>query len=258
MGGGAAGGDDVQEVLVKCRVGQFPSRKGFYLLVYDDHYQGSLYETWHVIVQARLRMDVHSLLGQQSPADLIVRGDRYSRKVRAFSSCPAEVSFEPANAFQLVPGAYNRVELRFRPLSTGSRKIHVHLVDVDSMEIVGAWLATATAMPPVITKSYDVELPLGRACHKRIAYSNPWNTTRLFRLASSDPRILRPRYESLEASYFGTKFARETTVAGGGTGFLRLWFAAPGGTNVRKEAFLFVNDSEGQNEECLLICMRGG
>lgn len=76
--------------------------------VYDDHYQGALYETWHIIVQARLRMDVHSLLGQQSPADLVVRGDRYSRKVRAFSSAPAEVSFEPANAFQLVPGAYNR------------------------------------------------------------------------------------------------------------------------------------------------------
>lgn len=76
--------------------------------VYDDHYQGSLYETWHIIVQARLRMDVHSLLGQQSPADLVVRGDRYSRKVRAFSSAPAEVSFEPENAFQLVPGAYNR------------------------------------------------------------------------------------------------------------------------------------------------------
>lgn len=94
-----------------------------------------------------------------------------------------------------------RVELRFRPLSTGSRKIHVHLVDVDSMEIVGAWLATATAMPPVVTKSYEVDLPLGRACHKRIAYSNPWNSTRLFRLASSDPKIVRPRYESLEVNH---------------------------------------------------------
>lgn len=76
--------------------------------VYNDHYQSSLYETWHIVVQARLRMDVHSLLGQQSPADLVVRGDRYSRKVRAFSSAPAEVSFEPPNAFQLVPGGYNR------------------------------------------------------------------------------------------------------------------------------------------------------
>lgn len=28
-----APGDDVQEVLVKCRVGRFPSQKGFYLLV---------------------------------------------------------------------------------------------------------------------------------------------------------------------------------------------------------------------------------
>lgn len=32
-GGGARSGIDVQEVLVKCRVGQFPSQKGFYLLV---------------------------------------------------------------------------------------------------------------------------------------------------------------------------------------------------------------------------------
>lgn len=86
----------------------------------------------------------------------------------------------------------------FRPLSTGSKKIHLHLVDVDSMEIVGAWLATATAMPPVVTKSYDVDLPVGRACHKRIAYSNPWNATKLFRLHSSDSSVLRPRYESLE------------------------------------------------------------
>ena len=76
--------------------------------VYDDQYQGSLYETWHIVVQARLRMDIHALLGQQSPADLIVRGDRYSRKVRAFSSAPAEVAFKPNSAFQLVPGAYNR------------------------------------------------------------------------------------------------------------------------------------------------------
>lgn len=66
------------------------------------------------------------------------------------------------------------------------------------MEIVGAWLATATAMPPVVTKSYEVDLPRDRACHKRIAYANPWSSTRLFRLASSDPKILRPRYESLE------------------------------------------------------------
>lgn len=45
-------------------------------------------------------------------------------------------------------------------------------------------------------------------------------------------------------------------VAGGGTGYLRLWFAPPEGVRGRKEAFLFV-DSDGQNEECLLIRMQG-
>lgn len=87
---------------------EYPRALPTRLQVYNDHYQARLYETWHVIVQARLRMDVHALLGQQSPADLVVRGDRYSRKVRAFSSAAAEMSFEPSATFQLVPGAYNR------------------------------------------------------------------------------------------------------------------------------------------------------
>lgn len=113
---------------------------------------------------------------------------------------PTGYHFLPTNAVYHPRVCALRVEVRFQPLSIGSRKIHVHLVDVDSMEIVGAWLATATAMPPVVTKSYEVDLPVGRACHKRIAYSNPWTSTRLFRLSSSDPNILRPRYESLEVS----------------------------------------------------------
>lgn len=33
IGGATRGGADVQEVLVKCRVGQFPSRRSFYLVV---------------------------------------------------------------------------------------------------------------------------------------------------------------------------------------------------------------------------------
>ncbi|CAM9648120.1 unnamed protein product [Choristocarpus tenellus] len=166
--------------------------------VYNDHHQTSLYEIWHVVIHSRLRLDIHSLLGQATPVDLVVRGDRYSRRVLASSSSPAEVFFNPPNAFQLVPGAYNRVSMSFRPLVTGSRKVHVHLVDSDSMELVAAWLATVTAMPPVVTKSYDVDLPRGRECHKRITYTNPWSSTRVFRLSSSDSSLLRPRYESIE------------------------------------------------------------
>lgn len=37
-----AGGVDLQEVLVKCRVGQFPSRKSFYLIVSGARLCGQL------------------------------------------------------------------------------------------------------------------------------------------------------------------------------------------------------------------------
>ncbi|CAM9334375.1 unnamed protein product, partial [Phaeothamnion confervicola] len=246
-GAGGMGGPPVDEVFIKYRVRAFPQQGDFYLLLYDDPFQARLHEVWHVVVQSRLRLDAHASVGQSAPVDIVVRGDRYARRVRCFSSAPADVSFDPPGPFQLVPGAYNRAELRYRPRATSengaaTRKIHVHMVDVDTKELVGAWLAAATAAPPVVTKTYEIDLAAGRQCHKRIAYVNPWPRARVFRLASSDDSLLRPRYESVE-------------IGGGAAGYLRLWFQAPAAPGAA-EAFLFVNDDAGQNEECLLIKMR--
>ncbi|KAG5181617.1 hypothetical protein JKP88DRAFT_270043 [Tribonema minus] len=198
----------------------------FYLLLHDDRDRTRLYEIWHVMVHSRLRLDVHATLGQASAANLVVRGDRYSRRVRCFSSAPGDCEFDPPTTFQLVSGAYNRV----------------HMVDVDTQELVGAWLATATALPPVVTKTNELDLPVGKESHKRIAYANPWSQARAFRLRSSDETVMAPRHGGLEA-------------AAGGTGFIRLWLHAPDAAG-SAEVFLFVNDENDQNEECLLIRMR--
>eukprot|EP00953_Heterococcus_sp_UTEX-ZZ885_P009704 5698-Heterococcus_DN1.PRE.2 len=260
---GTVKGPSVQEIFIKYRVPAFPSIGEFYLLVYNDHHRASLHEIWHVVVQSRLRLDVHSPLGQSSATDLVVRGDRFTRRVQCFSSSPTDCSFDPGAIFQLVPGAYNRVEMRYRPNKVGSAKIQellialyvrhrmktqrlrclpVNMVDIDTRELVGAWLATATAQAPVVTKAYDLELPIGKATHKRIAYANPWSTARTFRLSSSNEQLMAVRYSTLE-------------VEAGGTGFIRVWLHAPAGHG-SSEVFLFVNDGNDQNEECLLIRMR--
>jgi nephrocystin-4 len=232
-----------QELLLKYRVGAFPLAGEFYILLYNDAHHAQLYEVWHVVVQARLRLNVHAALGQTTPTDIVVRGDdRHARRVQCFTSSPKDVIFDPPGIFQLTAGAYNRCELLFRPRSAGIRRVQVHMVDVDTHEIVGAWLATATALAPVITKTYDVDVPVGKALHKRITFENTWGRPRIFNLSSSDDSLVAPRYEKLP-------------IAAGGSGFIRLWMQAPDETG-NAEVFVFVNDEEDQNEECLLMRLR--
>ncbi len=65
---------------------------------------------WHVVIQSRQKLDLHGHVGTTAQVDLVVRGDRFARRARAFASlCADSVFFQPANFFQLVPGAYNRV-----------------------------------------------------------------------------------------------------------------------------------------------------
>jgi len=78
------------------------------------------------------RMDVHAVLGQSTSKELIVKGDQFARRVKCFTSHPGEMQFYPGGAFQLVAGAFNKVDVVFRPLSLASQSLLVHMVDVDS------------------------------------------------------------------------------------------------------------------------------
>jgi nephrocystin-4 len=63
---------------------------------------------------------------------------------------------------------------------------------------VYAWLLSATANPPVVTKTYDVDVPVGQAAHKKIAYVNPWDKPRFYKVLSSNDAVMKPRYDRLE------------------------------------------------------------
>ena len=68
-------------------------------------------------------MDVHGSVGSVSATDLVLRGDRFARRARAYSSVSTtdRLTFSPDKVFQLVPGAYNRVALNITPKSVGYR-----------------------------------------------------------------------------------------------------------------------------------------
>jgi len=66
-------------------------------------------------------------------------------------------------------------------------------VDVDSRELVSAWVVTYSANTPAVLKEYEVDVLVGRQLHKKIIFKNPWDVARSFLVTSSDETIMRHR-----------------------------------------------------------------
>lgn len=215
----------------------------FFVVLYKDSFHAEMEAIWLVSVQPMQRVNFHGVVGQSASSELIIKGDNFSRRVQCFTSNPGETQLHPVEPFQLVAGAFNRIELIHRPLVETSpgctSQIRVHLVDLDSHELISAWLVKATAALPEVSKTFDVDLSCGHAAHKKIAYVNPWNEPRKFTIRTSDPVHVRAKDPELEIP--------PKTKA-----YIRLWFAAAHKSIVR-QVLIFVNDEDGQNEECLLL-----
>ncbi len=236
---GKTGPNSSQEVYLRYRCRSFPSFGQFFVLVYNDQFHATLEEIWHVTVQSMLRLDVHSTLGQAKRVSLTVKGDSFSRRVQCFSSCRHESAFHPSSPFQLVSGAYNKIEMVYKPLSAGAATVRVHMIDIDSRELVAAWLIHALAQAPAVSRTYDVSIPVGKSAHKKICYRNRWARSRYFSLGVSEPRLVKVKNPQL-------------SLSSGRESFIRLWFS-PVLQTCSYEAFVFVNDEDGQSEECLLL-----
>jgi hypothetical protein len=160
--------------------------------------------------------------------------------VQAFASNELEVAFSPAGPFYLAPAALTRVGLRWTPLGhPGLRTSSVHLVDVETKQLVAAWQLCAVAAAPTVTKEFEVAVAVGESGHKKVSYANPWPRAQTYRLRSSDPSVMRPK-------------AERVLVEAHGRVYVRLFFAAQAqpGTS---EVFLLVNDEADQNDECFRI-----
>lgn len=244
-----AGDADQAVVAFKCRVGEYPALEQFYVVLYDDKYYATVFEVWQVRIQAKLRLDIHAVLGQSVKNELVIRapaaavGSSKRRHVRCFTTFEHvhELQFRPAQVFQLVPNAFNRIEFTFCTTELQpSARVLVNLVDVDTQELVGAWLVHVAISLPLITKTYALHLPVGQPAQKKISYANPWDQQQTITLRSSAPAQLKPRDPVLQ-------------VPGNGTAFLRLGFAAVE-RKTCEDMYLFINDRQtDQNEECLLF-----
>ena len=91
-------------------------------------------------------------------------------------------------------------------------------------------------MPPLTPPSTLAAIP------QKISYMNRWDAKRTYTLSTSDDGKMRARYTRLD-------------VAPRGTAYIKLWFAAASEPGM-EEHFCFINDADGQSEECLLLRTR--
>lgn len=83
--------------------------------------------------------------------------------------------------------------LSVQPKTVGFRRSLINLVDVDTKELLSAWLLSVQASAPAVMRTYDVEVGINRPVYKKILFKNPWDISRKFILVSSDDDWMRPR-----------------------------------------------------------------
>eukprot|EP01107_Rhizomastix_libera_P010838 TRINITY_DN28184_c0_g1_i1.p1 TRINITY_DN28184_c0_g1~~TRINITY_DN28184_c0_g1_i1.p1 ORF type:complete len:1219 (-),score=373.79 TRINITY_DN28184_c0_g1_i1:93-3749(-) len=181
---------DPQEIFFKYRCPSAPEIGRFYLLLFNDPYCNSLFETWQIFVHSLIRHDISGTVGEATKSSLILRGTSTSRVVKCFSSRPDVLKITPNSAITLVSGAPNEIPLRYFPMKQCKSEVIVHIVDSEFRELVASFLINATSTKPLITRAFVVQILSERSKNKKITYTNPYPCNKTFKLITNDPSIL--------------------------------------------------------------------
>ncbi|XP_075629152.1 nephrocystin-4 isoform X3 [Balearica regulorum gibbericeps] len=235
------GPGEPQDIFLKVAGGPSPQIKKFFVAIYTDAWLAAPVQIWQFYLHSLQRLDVSCTAGQLARLSLLLRGTPAPRRVRAFTSHPQELQVDPAGAFLLPANGIQDLYVGVRPRRAGSRFIYLNLVDVESHQLVSSWLLCLSCRQPLISKAFEISLPAGggRGCNKRITYTNPYPSPRLYFLCTNRPDLLQFKEDSFE-------------VAGGEVYTIGLRFAPSQGAG-EEEILIHINDHEDKNEETFCV-----
>ncbi|XP_018081599.1 nephrocystin-4-like isoform X2 [Xenopus laevis] len=238
------GPGEPQDVFIKVAGGPSPQIKRFFIALYIDPWLAAPIQIWQIYVHSLKRVDVSCITGQLTQLSLVLRGTQVVRKVRAYSSHPEELKVDPDGVFVLPPNGIQDLHIGVRPQKAGSKFIYLNLVDVDQHQLVASWLVCVSCRKPVISKAFEIALPVGgeKGCNKKISYRNPYPTKKTYSLYTNRSDLLQ-----FKENYF--------EVAAGETYSIGLRFA-PSQTRGQEEILIFINDREDKNEETFCVKVR--
>lgn len=209
--------------------------------LFDDAYYSQLSETWVVVCGQLQRVDINTILGQPASTKLSkFNGEKSAQLVKCFTSNPDSVEIQPSGVFTMEPESLTEIKLLFSPsLKHAVQRTQIHIVNKATREMVGVFLLNVHPVAPTVTKSFHLQLNVGTAANKRVSYSNAYSTLRTFYLQSSRPDLLVFREPVLKLQ------PRQTA-------FIHMKFLPVESPN-SAQIYVFINDSNDELEECLLI-----
>ncbi|KAF3696625.1 Nephrocystin-4 [Channa argus] len=233
-----------QDVYLKVPGSPSPHIKMFFVMVFTDKWMAAPSQIWQIYVHFLERVDVSCVSGQRSCQSLVLRGKQAVRKVKCFSSHPQEIEVDPKGVFVLPPAAVQELQLKVQPWRSGSRFLYVNAVDMEQRRLVTAWLLCLNIHQPVLSKAFEVSVPVGggHGSSRKITYTNPYTSTRTFLLRSDHPDLLQFKEDKFQ-------------IGGGETYTIGLRFApsqCPGSV----EILVFVNNLEEKTEETFCVKVR--
>ncbi|NXR17397.1 NPHP4 protein, partial [Cinclus mexicanus] len=235
------GPGEPQDIFLKVAGGPSPQIKKFFVAIYTDAWLAAPVQIWQFYLHSLQRLDVACTAGQLTRLSLLLRGTAAPRRVQAFTSHPQELEVDPSSAFLLPANGIQDLYIGVRPRRAGSKFIYLNLVDVESHQLVSSWLLCLSCRQPLISKAFEISLPAGggKGCNKRITYTNPYPSPRLYFLCTNRPDLLQFKEDSFE-------------VAGGEVYTIGLRFA-PSQTVGEEEILIHINDHEDKNEETFCV-----
>ncbi|KAJ3093353.1 hypothetical protein HK100_006655 [Physocladia obscura] len=230
------GNGNLKEISFKYRVGSAPETTAIYFLLYDDPYHTSLHEVWRVFIHSLHRLDVNCILGQTNQSSLVIRGSSFSRTVQCYSNLPDELLVTAGTPFILTANSLNEIGMLMRPKYETIRDIIINVVDVDDQSLVSSWLVVSHCSLPTITKSFEISVPRAKAVNKRVSYTNPYTTKRVFRLKTNAEHLVQFREGNM------------LQLAGGASKYIPLRLL-PNTSGTWADILIFLNDDFDKIEE---------
>uniref|UniRef100_A0A8C3SAM7 Nephrocystin 4 n=1 Tax=Chelydra serpentina TaxID=8475 RepID=A0A8C3SAM7_CHESE len=235
------GPGEPQDVFLKVAGGPSPQIKTFFVAIYTDAWLAAPIQIWQFYLHSLQRVDVSCITGQLTRLSLVLRGTQTIRKVRAYTSHTQELKVDPKGVFILPPNGVQDLHIGVRPQKAGSRFVYLNLVDVEYHQLVSSWLVCVSCRQPVISKAFEITLPAGggKGSNKRITYTNPYPSRRMYFLHTNRADLLQFKEDSFE-------------IGGGEMYTIGLRFA-PSQSPGEEEILIYINDHEDKNEETFCV-----
>ncbi|KAM9855195.1 nephrocystin-4 [Aulostomus maculatus] len=230
-----------QDVYLKVPGSPSPHIKMFFVMVFTDEWTAAPSQIWKIYVHFMERVDISCVTGQRSCQSLVLKGKQAVRKVKCFSSHPLEIKVDPKGVFVLPPAAVQELQLKVQPWRAGGRFLYVNAVDVEQRQLVNAWLLSLSVQRPVLSKAFEVCVPVngGRGSSRKITYTNPYTSSRVFLLRSDHPDLLQ--------------FKEDQFQIGGGESYTIGLRFAPSQSPGSVEILVYVNNLQEKTEETFCV-----